>query len=167
MAPGVDAADACGGALVLIEEGEAGIFAHHENAGGVLVDGAFEGDPRARGEEGGVEGWRVEISEVSVIGIEEVGDIGEMGIEERLGGEGEGELIFSTREVGEEEFADFAEEIRGVVEAGGEGALVAEERPGVEEEDPDPIPEENRGMFFEEVEADIDFFEIELGEIAD
>ena len=109
MAPGVDAADACGGALVLIEEGEAGIFAHHENAGGVLVDGAFEGDPRARGEEGGVEGWRVEISEVSVIGIEEVGDIGEMGIEERLGGEGEGELIFSSCEVGEEEFADFAE----------------------------------------------------------
>ena len=167
MAPGVDAADACGGALVLIEEGEAGIFAHHENAGGVFVDGAFEGDPRARGEEGWVKGWRVEISEVSVIGIEEVGDIGEMGIEERLGGEGEGELIFSTGEVGEEEFADFAEEIRGVVEAGGEGALVAEERPGVEEEDPDPVPEENRGMFFEEVEADIDFFEIELGEIAD
>ena len=167
MAPGVDAADACGGAVVLIEEGEAGIFAHHENAGGVFVDGAFEGDPRARGEDGWVKGWRVEISEVSVIGIEEVGDIGEMGIEERLGGEGEGELIFSTGEVGEEEFADFAEEIRGVVEAGGEGALVAEERPGVEEEDPDPVPEENRGMFFEEVEADIDFFEIELGKIAD
>ena len=167
MATGVDAADACGGAVVLIEEGEAGIFAHHENAGGVFVDGAFEGDPRARGEEGWVKGWRVEISEVSVIGIEEVGDIGEMGIEERLGGEGEGELIFSTGEVGEEEFADFAEEIRGVVEAGGEGALVAEERPGVEEEDPDPVPEENRGMFFEEVEADIDFFEIELGKIAD
>ena len=145
---------------------ESGVFAHDEDAGGVLIDGALEGDPFFGGEKGAVKGGGAEVGEVGVVGVDEVGEAGEVGVEEGLGGEGEGEFGVASGEVGKEEAADLVEDERGVVKAGRDGAAVAEDGPAVEGEDAEPVEEHDAGVFLEEVEADVDFLDVELGEVA-
>ena len=100
-----------------------------------------------------------------MIRVDEMRDAFQMGVEERLRGKREGELVAVSGEMREEEASDLAEDVGRVIEARRNRTPMPEDRPAVEREDPEPVDEHHTGIFFQQIDADVDFLDVELRKI--